>query len=109
MHLKEEVEIQIQDLLKKGIIRPSGSPYNVPIWVVRRKAEASGQRKFRTVIDYRKLNEQTVPGKYPIPEINDVLPQLGQNKLFSVIDLKASFHQIPLNETERKNSLLSKQ
>lgn len=107
MHLKEEVEKQIRDLLRQGIIRPSRSPYNSPIWVVPKKADASGIKKFRIVIDYRKLNEQTIPDKYPIPEINDVLPQLGQNKFFSVIDLKSGFHQIPLREADRKKTAFS--
>lgn len=107
MHLKEEVEKQIEDLLKQGIIQPSRSPYNSPIWVVPKKADASGQKKYRMVIDYRKLNEQTVADKYPIPEINDVLPQLGQNKFFTVIDLKSGFHQIPLRESDRKKTAFS--
>lgn len=50
------------------------------------------------VIDYRKLNSVTVPDRYPIPEINEVLSNLGENKYFSVIDLKSGFHQIPLKE-----------
>lgn len=107
MHLKEEVEKQIQELLQQGIIRPSKSPYNSPIWIVPKKADASGQKKFRIVIDYRKLNEQTTPDRYPIPEINDVLPQLGQNKFFSVLDLKSGFHQIPLKETDRQKTAFS--
>lgn len=107
MHLKGEVEQQIKELLEQGIIRPSRSPYNSPIWIVPKKTDASGQKKFRMVIDYRKLNEQTVPDKYPIPEINDVLPQLGKNKLFSVLDLKSGFHQIPLREGDRQKTAFS--
>lgn len=51
VQLKDEVENQIQDLLKQGIIRPSRSPYNSPIWVVPKKADASGKKKYRIVID----------------------------------------------------------
>lgn len=107
MHLKDEVEKQIRELLQQGIIRPSKSPYNSPIWIVPKKSDASGQKKFRMVIDYRKLNEQMIPDRYPIPEINDVLPQLGQNKLFSVLDLKSGFHQIPLREVDRQKTAFS--
>lgn len=107
VQLKDEVEKQIQDLLKQGIIRPSRSPYNSPIWIVPKKADASGEKKYRMVIDYRKLNEQTLPDKYPIPEINDVLPQLGQNQFFSVLDLKSGFHQIPLREADRQKTAFS--
>jgi len=45
----------------------------------------------------------TIPDRYPIPDINNVLAQLGQNKFFSVIDLKSGFRQIP----PRKNGILS--
>lgn len=102
MHLKDEVESQIQELLDNGIIRPSRSPYNSPIWIVPKKLDASGKKKYRLVIDYRKLNEDTIPDKYPIPNINDILPQLSKSKWFSVIDLKSGFHQIPLKENDMK-------
>lgn len=100
MHLKEEVEHQIKELLDQGIIRPSKSPYNSPVWVVPKKMDASGKKKYRVVIDYRKLNMVTVADRYPIPEINEVIAQLGENKYFSVLDLKRGFHQIPLREKD---------
>lgn len=109
MHLKDEVESQIKELLDHGIIRPSRSPYNSPIWIVPKKTDASGKKKYRMVIDYRKLNDVTIADKYPIPNINDVLPQLAKCKWFSVIDLKSGFHQIPLKESDMKkqHSLLT--
>ncbi|XP_075151143.1 uncharacterized protein LOC142225255 [Haematobia irritans] len=107
MHLKDEVERQIKELLTQGIIRPSKSPYNSPVWIVPKKMDASGVKKFRVVIDYRKLNMVTVPDRYPIPEINEVLSQLGQNKFFSVIDLKSGFHQIPLKESDMEKTAFS--
>lgn len=63
---EKEVENQIQDMLNQGIIRESNSPYCSPIWVVPKKNDASGQKKFRIVIDYRKLNDITVHDQYPI-------------------------------------------
>jgi len=51
------------------------------------------------VKDYRKLNKVTIADKYPIPEINEVLAQLGNNKLFSVLDLKSGFNQINIEKT----------
>lgn len=91
MALKEEIERQIEELLDNGIIRKSKSPYNSPVWIVNKKPDASGEEKYRMVIDYRKLNSVTIPDKYPIPEINEVLSNLGNNRLFTVIDLKADF------------------
>lgn len=67
--LKHEVQKQIQDLLRQGIIRPSNSPWSSPIWVVPKKLDASGEKKWRLVIDYRKLNDKTVDDKYPIPNM----------------------------------------
>ena len=59
------------------------------------------------VIDYRKLNSITIPDKYPIPEINEVLANLGRNKFFTTIDLKSGFHQIPLREADIEKTAFS--
>lgn len=48
---------QVKKLLKHGIIRPSISPYSRIVWIVLKKMDASGQKKWRMVIDFRKLNE----------------------------------------------------
>lgn len=107
MALKTEMDKQIKQLLDDGIIRQSRSPYNSPIWIVPKKEDASGEKKYRMVIDYRKLNKCTIPDKYPIPEINEVLTNLGQNKFFSVIDLKSGFHQIPLRTEDIEKTAFS--
>jgi hypothetical protein len=107
MALKDEVERQIGELLDNGIIRPSRSPYNSPVWIVDKKEDASGKKKYRLVIDYRKLNKITIPDRYPIPEINEVLANLGKNKIFSVLDLKSGFHQIPLCEKDIEKTAFS--
>lgn len=107
MALKEVVETQVKELLEQGIIRPSRSPYNSPVWIVPKKMDASGQKKFRMVIDYRKLNSITISDKYPIPEITEVLSQLGKNKYFTIIDLKSGFHQIPLKASDVEKTAFS--
>lgn len=110
MALKSEVERQIQTMLNDGIIRPSRSPYNSPVWIVPKKPDSAGNKQYRVVTDYRKLNEVTIADKYPIPNINEVLAQLGNNQVFSVLDLKSGFHQIPLKESDiEKNSLFHQQ
>ncbi|KXZ75892.1 hypothetical protein TcasGA2_TC031012 [Tribolium castaneum] len=91
---KTEVQNKISKMLKQGIIRPSDSPWSSPIWIVPKKLDASGQRKWRIVIDYRKLNEQTVEDRYPLPNINDILDKLGRSQYFSTIDLASGFHQV---------------
>lgn len=73
MSLKNEVERQVNKLLEDGIIRPSHSPYNSPVWIVNKKPDSLGNKQYRLVIDYRKLNAVTITDRYPIPEINEVL------------------------------------
>ncbi len=56
----------------------------------------------RPVIDYRKLNEQTIPDRLPLPVISDILRSLGTtNKLFSTSDIKSAFWQVELDEASR--------
>lgn len=94
---KPEVERQINSMLEQGIIRPSNSPWSSPIWIVPKKADASGKKKWRIVVDYRKLNEKTIDDRYPLPNITDVLDKLGRCNYFSTLDLASGFHQIEMN------------
>jgi hypothetical protein len=70
----------VQKLLQEGIIEESSSRWNSPILVVPKKTGVSGQQKFRLVVDYRKLNAKTVGNAYPLPDITEILDQLGQAK-----------------------------
>lgn len=65
---EDEVQKQVRKMLEDGIIRESISPYTSPVWVVPKKVDASGKRKFRLVIDYRKLNEKTINDKYTLSQ-----------------------------------------
>lgn len=93
---KEEVKSQVNNMLNQGIIRHSISPWSSPVWVVPKKLDASGKQKWRVVIDYRKLNELTVDDKYPLPNISDLLDQLGKCQYFTTLDLASGFHQIEI-------------
>ena len=93
-----EVERQIKEMLDQGIIRPSNSPYSAPIWIVPKGSEKEGHKKWRVVIDYRRLNEVTVEDKFPIPNIDDILDKLGRAMYFSKLDLTKGFHQIEMTE-----------
>ena len=68
----------MDDLLKKEVIRHSKSPYNSPIWVVPKKADASGKKKWRIVIDFRMINEDTDQDAYPLPIIDGIIDHLGK-------------------------------
>ena len=50
------------------------------------------------VIDYRKLHENTIEDKYPLPRMDDILENLGKCSYFSTLDLVQDFHQIPVNK-----------
>lgn len=104
---EDVVRQQVDKLLKDGIVRESISPYTSPVWVVPKKSDASGQKKFRLVIDYRKLNEKTISDRYPIPEITDILDKLGRTSYFSTIDLVSGFHQIQLDEEDIEKTAFS--
>lgn len=99
------VNEEVERLLKDGIIRPSRSPYNNPIWVVDKKGcDDLGNRKKRLVFDFRKLNDKTVEDKYPIPNINNLLNNLRRAKFYTTMDLTSGFHQIVLAEKDREKT-----
>lgn len=106
-HFKKDIEEQIQEMLDNGIITHSESPYSSPIWVVPKKMDASGTRKVRVVIDYRKLNDKTVDDKFPIPQIEEILDSLGKSTYFTTLDLKSGFHQIEMDPKHRKKTAFS--
>jgi transposase InsO family protein len=104
---KQEVQSQISKMLDDGIIKPSTSPWSSPIWIVPKKIDASGQRKWRIVIDYRRLNDITIGDSYPIPNIAEILDQLGKSKYFSTLDLASGFHQIKMAEQDAPKTAFS--
>lgn len=83
-------------MLDENIIESSYSPYSSPIWIVPKKIDSSGQRKWRLVIDYRNLNSITVGDSYPLPLIDNILDQLGHSVYFSTLDLASGFHQMEM-------------
>jgi len=78
----------VEDLLKKGKIRRSKSPYGAPLFFVKE------EDKLRGVVDYRALNRITKRNNAPIPRSDEMFDRLGGAKVFSRLDLKTGFHQI---------------
>nr|ABI48306.1 pol protein [Drosophila melanogaster] len=108
MGVSDFVNNEVKQLLKDGIIRPSRSPYNSPTWVVDKKGtDAFGNPNKRLVIDFRKLNERTIPDRYPMPSIPMILANLGKAKFFTTLDLKSGYHQIYLAEHDREKTSFS--
>ena len=81
--LKEEMNRQVKEMLEKGIVEPSTSAYSAPVFCVDKKPGPDGKKKFRVVVDFRKLNTIIPDYNHPVPNIADILDQLGDAKFFS--------------------------
>jgi hypothetical protein len=90
-----ELKKQIDELLEKGYIRPSTSPWVAPVLFVEKK---DGTK--RMCIDYRALNEVTIKNKYPLPRIEDLFDQLRGASVFSKIDLRSGYHQLRIRPSD---------
>ncbi|KAG8489263.1 hypothetical protein CXB51_017315 [Gossypium anomalum] len=90
-----EVKAQIQELLDRGFIRPSVSPWGAPVLFVKKK-----DGTMRMCIDYRQLNKLTIKNKYPLPRIDDLFDQLKGASVFSKIDLRSGYHQLRVKEAD---------
>ena len=104
---KTQVDKEIDKLLNDGIIQPSYSPWNSPIWVVEKKPDASGIKKIRVVNDFRKLNDKTVDDRFPIPDITKILSKLGTSNYFTTLDLTSGFHQIEMDPKDTEKTAFS--
>jgi hypothetical protein len=90
-----EIKKQIDDLSKKGYIRPSTSPWVAPVLFVEKK---DGTR--RMCINYRAMNEVTIKNKYPLPRIEDLFDQLRGASVFSKIDMRSGYHQLRIRPSD---------
>ncbi|KAF5781372.1 putative nucleotidyltransferase, Ribonuclease H [Helianthus annuus] len=91
----EELSKQLQELLEKGFIRPSSSPWGAPVLFVKKK-----DGTFRMCIDYRELNKVTVKNRYPLPRIDDLFNQLQGSSYYSKIDLRSGYHQLRVRDED---------
>ncbi|KAL4025931.1 hypothetical protein IC575_014337 [Cucumis melo] len=89
----KELKVQLQELLDKGFIRPSVSPWGAPVLFVKKK-----DGSMRLCIDYRELNKVTVKNRYPLPRIDDLFDQLQGATVFSKIDLRSGYHQLRIKD-----------
>ena len=91
----QELKEQLQELLERGVIRLSVSPWGAPVLFVKKK-----DGSMRLCIDYRELNRVTIRNRYPLPRIDDLFDQLQGAKYFSKIDLRSGYHQLRVRDED---------
>ena len=91
----QELRVQLQELLNKGFIRPSTSPWGAPVLFAKKK-----DKNLQLCIDYRQLNRVTVKNRYPLPRIDYLFDQLRGARVYSKIDLCIGYHQLRVREID---------
>ena len=88
------IRVQLQELLDKGFIRPSTSPWGALVLFAKKKGKT-----LRLCIDYRQLNKVMIQNRYPLPRIDDLFDQLRGARVYFKIDLRTGYHQLRVRDT----------
>ena len=91
----KELKSQLQELLDKGFIRPSVSPWGAPVLFVKKK-----DGTLRMCIDYRQINKVTVKNRFPLPRVEGLFDQLKGAGVFSKIDLRSRYYYLRVKEVD---------
>jgi hypothetical protein len=103
---KQEVNDQVEQMIRDEVIAPSTSEWNFPLVIVPKKIDATGKRKWRVCVDFRKLNELSIGDSFPLPNIQDILDKVGRARYFSALDCASGF-QIPIREEDKHKTAFS--
>jgi hypothetical protein len=95
----KELKVQLEELLAKGYIKLSKSPYGAPVLFVHKK-----DGTLRKSVDYRALNKATVKNWYPLLRIDDLFDRLSGAKVFSRINLRSGYYQIGIKEGDEEKT-----
>ena len=90
-----ELKAQLEELLSKGLIKPSISPWGALVLFVKKK-----DGSLRLCIDYRQLNRVTIRNQYPLPRIDEFFDQLQGSRVYSKIHLRSGYHQLRVQESD---------
>ena len=94
---KEFVSMEVKRLLKENIIEPSKSPWRAQVLITTNK-----NHKRRMVVDYSKtINRYTQLDAYPLPRIDEMVSDITEYRIFSTLDLRSAYHQIPIKPEEK--------
>ena len=85
----QELKLQLQDLLKQRFIRPSTSPWGVPVLFVKKK-----DGTLRLCINYQGLNQVTIKNTYPLSHIEELFDQLKGARVFFKLNLRQGYYQV---------------
>lgn len=91
----------------KNIPREVRMKFIQKLLVVPKKVDATGNNKYRVVIDFRKLNNLTIGDAIPMPDINTILDQLEKAKYITCLDMASGYHQIPINPQDKEKTAFS--
>ena len=91
----QELRVQLQELLDKGFIRPSTSPWGASVLIEKKRGKT-----LRLCIGYRPLNRVIIQNRYLLPRIDDLFDQLRGVRVYSKIDFRTGYHQLRVRETD---------
>ena len=94
-----EADRQVTEMLKQGLIEESNSEWATSMVLVKKKDGG-----WRAAIDYRGLNAVTVPDEYPAPRVDTTLDGLQGARVFTMLDIRSGYWQLPLRECDRKKT-----
>ncbi|XP_056022110.1 uncharacterized protein LOC130054993 [Ostrea edulis] len=100
LHLSQEVDKQVNEMIGKGVIEPSVSPWASPVVLVHK---TNGTMRF--CVEYCRLNEVTVKDAYPLPKIDEAFDHLSGHAVFSTLDLSSGYWQVDMEEADKEKTV----
>ena len=90
--LQQEVDRQVEELLRDRLISPSSSPWSHPLVCV-----TKGDKTIRLCTNYIDVNSSTIPDRLPMPRIDDLINKISPAKFITTLDCTSGYWQIPVH------------